>query len=84
METQILSNEELNVIAMKYNKLYQSRKKAVQKYHSTHKEKLNEIARNFYARHKDDETFREHQRELWRKAKLKQKEAKQTRLLLTS
>ena len=38
-------------------------KRANKKYRETHKEKINEIARNFYNKHKDNEEFKKANRE---------------------
>ena len=74
--------ESQDIIMERYNRLIQSRKNAVNKYHASHQEKLKEIARNFYARHKDDETFRERQREIWRNSKRRLREKKQEQNIL--
>jgi hypothetical protein len=54
-----ISEEELT----KLQKTVQSVKESQRKYNTTHRNKINQIARDYYAKHKDDESFKAKQRE---------------------
>ena len=48
----------VELIVTRYNKMRENLRKACRKYSGTHKEKINEIARNYYNQHKDDPEYK--------------------------
>lgn len=50
-------------ILTRYNKMRENLRKACRKYSEAHKEKINEIARNYYKKHKDNPEYKRKNRE---------------------
>ena len=49
----------VKLIVSRYNKMRENLRKACRKYSETHKEKINEIARNYYKEHKDNPEYKQ-------------------------
>ena len=63
-----------NLYEQRYKRIQASMAKANKKYRENNKEIVNKIAKDYYNRHKDDEAWREKQREKAKKAYYKKKE----------
>ncbi len=57
-----LQNESNELLVERYIKYRDSMSKANKKYRETHKEKMNELSKNYYHRKKNDEEFMEKMR----------------------
>lgn len=60
----------------RYEKYFESQKRANKKYRETHKDKFREISRKYYDAHKNDEEFMKRQREKSLKSYYKRKDLK--------